>query len=124
MDEFDYQDYIILFDRLRCDDVIFHWDTFETSIGIMVPIVQGHDFGICLGTAILERDHLGVFAKCKFFDTYMGEAAKLGLTNSDDLTISCPVYRVKRDGKDIISGDIRCVSVITKGSALTYSGDQ
>lgn len=124
MDEFDYQDYILLYDRLRCDGVIFNQDAFRDSFQRIVPIVHGLEFNECLGMATLENDTLGVVAKCKFFDTDMGNVAKFALISSDELTLSCPIYRVKRDGKDVISGDIRCVSVIAKGSALTYTGNQ
>ena len=125
MGDFDYQDYILLYNRLRCDDVIFHPEVFKSCIGRTVPVVHGDGFNmVCLGTAIIEQDHLGVFAKCKFFDTDIGNLAKQILLDTDEMTISCPIYCVKRDGKHVISGDIRRINVIPKLSAFTYSGDQ
>lgn len=125
MDEFDYQDYILLYGSIRCDGVVFHPDAFKSSIGKTVPVVHGDGMNMtCLGRAILEQDTFGIIAKCKFWDTFMGESARLALLETDDLSLSCPIYRVKRDGKDVISGDIRRVNVIPKSSAFTYADNQ
>lgn len=127
MDEFDYQDYILLYDRMRSDGVIFHRGVFDKDIGKIVPIFNGNlafDATQCLGVASIEQDDIGLIAKCKFSDTYMGSSAKSALLETEDMTISCPVYCVKRDGENVTFGDIRAVAVICKNAAFTYSGDK
>lgn len=127
MDEFDYQDYIILFDRLRCDDVIFRSDAFDNSIGQTVPLLSRYDYfdmtrpDTILGIAILEKDLIGITAKCKFYDTEIGNIGKDIFIDGDDFVLSCPIFQVKRDGKDVIFGRIPCVVATPKFSAFTYA---
>lgn len=123
MDDFDYRDYIVLYDRLRCDGVTFNQDSFEGCIGRTVPITYGTGLdAICLGMAVIEHDQLGVFVKCKFVNNDYGVTTKQLLLDGK-MTVSCPIYRLKRDGIRVISGDIRVIIVIDSQWALTYRDD-
>ena len=118
---FDCQDYIIEYERLRCDDVIFHKGTFDKSIGHLIPVVLGRGTDcICVGHGILEECEYGIVATCKFNDTEVGHICKELFLNTDMLKLSCAVYRIRKDGKTIIDGYIPAVYVITKDMALTY----
>ena len=122
---FDCQDYVIEYDRLRCDDVMFHKGTFTKSIGHLIPVVCGRGSdAVCVGTGMLEECDQGIVATCTFNNTELGRICKEVYLNTDELRLSCAIYRIKRDGKNITDGYIPAIYVITKTMAFTYEEEK
>ena len=100
---FDYVDYILRYDRLYENDVIFLKDSFKENDGREVPIVytgNGHscyDASNHLGFAVLENREDGVIAKCTFAKYDTGLIAKDLIVNTKEFGISVYANRINYD---------------------------
>ena len=113
MTEFDYTDYIVVYDRKYNTGHTFLKDAFKTNYEQLVPIVHRMDHDICLGGATLVHREDGVVAKCIFGKYLEGELA-LKLLNEGKCGLSFLVIPVKRTGDLIESGTIRAVLLLSK----------
>lgn len=127
-DNFDYEDYILMYDRMYdggYNKHIFNKNTFISSLNREVPLayLSAHDAlhfdpSYCLGFAVLEDRGDGIVAKCKFANTDLAQLAKEELTTTDHYGLSLYANHITRDGPNIISGYILAVKVIPKASVL------
>lgn len=110
---YDFTDYIVVYDRKYTSGHTFLKDAFKTEPGQMVPIVHGRDHNVCLGCASLEHREGGVVAKCRFSKDSTGEVAAK-LIDEDKCGLSFLAIPVERDGDIITSGTIRAVLFLDK----------
>lgn len=131
MDSFDFTDYILRYDCLYENDVIFVKDCFKNSDGKPAPIVysgHGHD---CfdpeyhLGIAVLENRDDGVVAKCTFAGTDMGQIAKDLIVSTKEIGLSVYANRIHYDDmqepiklKKVLSANVAAVIAIPSVAVL------
>ena len=123
--EFDYVDYILHYDSVSENDVLFVKDSFKSSDGTTAPIVYSHgvhnyfDEDSVLGHAVIENRDDGVVAKCTFYDYGYGPIAK-ELVINNDYGISVYANRVSCDllqstgVKIVMSANVAAVIVLPK----------
>lgn len=72
---FDYTDYVVVYDRKYDSGLIFLKDSLKDDSAHFVPIIYGTDHNTCVGHAELEYRDDGVVAHCKFYDSDIGQLA-------------------------------------------------
>jgi HK97 family phage prohead protease len=84
-----------------------------------VPLVWQHmhsDPENVLGHAILENRQDGVYAYCKFNETAAGKNAKMLVQHGDIEALSIYANKLIQDGKNVVHGLIREVSLVMVGA--------
>lgn len=109
--DFDFTDYIVVYDRKYTDGSTFRKGAFKVTRQPFVPIIFSTNPKECLGHAVLEYRDGGVVAKCKFSDTSIAQMAKTWVVDQDLYGISFIADGVKRDGNAVTSGWISAVIV-------------
>ena len=106
--------------NLLCSDGrIIRENAFEECDGKTVPLVWNHqhnDPDSVLGHALLENRGDGVYAYCTFNDTESGQNAKLLVQHGDVDQLSIYANKLKQQGRDVIHGVIREVSLVLAGA--------
>lgn len=106
--------------NLLCSDGrIIRENAFEECDGKTVPLVWNHqhnDPDSVLGRALLENRGDGVYAYCTFNDTESGQNAKLLVQHGDVDQLSIYANKLKQQGRDVIHGVIREVSLVLAGA--------
>ena len=133
MDNFDFVDYILRYDKLYDSNVVFYKDSFKSSDGTIKPIVMNYDAHFqqhCLGEAVLENRDDGMVAKCRFNETDWGQAAKEIFANTDEYGISVYAIRIQYDNLDppsvilkVKSANVMAVIVVPKVGLIKVVGD-
>lgn len=116
MDEqFDFEGWATRF-NVRCSDQrVIMPEAFMHNDGKKVPLVWNHrhdrpDFVI--GHAYLYQRPEGIWAKGKFNNSYLGQASKELLHSGDISSLSICANKLKQDGKNVVHGEIREVSLV------------
>lgn len=94
-------------------------DAFAECDGKKVPLVWQHQHNSLenvLGHAVLENRKQGVYAYCKFNDTYMGNNAKELVAHGDITSMSIFANQLKQNGGNVIHGNIRELSLVLAGA--------
>lgn len=120
---------------VTCSDgrVIMH-DAFKDCDGEIVPLVWNHqhnDPNNILGHALLKNMGDGVYAYGYFNESESANVAKILLQHGDITSMSILANKLKEDGKKVMHGIIREVSLVVAGAnpkafienVLTHSGD-
>lgn len=120
---------------VTCSDgrVIMH-DAFKDCDGVIVPLVWNHqhnDPNNVLGHALLKNTGDGVYAYGYFNESESASVAKILLKHGDITSMSILANKLKEDGKRVMHGIIREVSLVVAGAnpkafienVLTHSGD-
>lgn len=120
---------------VTCSDgrVIMH-DAFKDCDGEIVPLVWNHqhnDPNNVLGHALLKNTGDGVYAYGYFNESESASVAKILLKHGDITSMSILANKLKEDGKRVMHGIIREVSLVVAGAnpkafienVLTHSGD-
>lgn len=106
--------------NLLCSDGrIIRENAFEECDGKKVPLVWNHqhnDPDAVLGYALLENRGGGVYTYGKFNDTDAGQNAKLLVQHGDIDQLSIYANKLKQQGRDVIHGVIREVSLVLAGA--------
>lgn len=106
--------------NLLCSDGrIIRKDAFKHCDGMTVPLVWNHQHNSpdeVLGHALLENREDGVYAYCTFNDTESGQNAKLLVQHGDVNQLSIYANKLKQQGRDVIHGAIREVSLVLAGA--------
>lgn len=106
--------------NLRCSDGrTIMKDAFKDNDGKKVPLVWNHkhnDPESVLGHAILENREDGVYAYCTFNSTESGQNAKMLVEHGDVSALSIYANQLKEQGKNVIHGLIREVSLVLAGA--------
>lgn len=105
---------------LKCSDGrIIRRGAFEVQDGAQVPLVWNHQrSGVdsVLGHAILENRDEGVYAYCSFNNTQQGKDAKEAVCHGDVTALSIWANNLVQEGKDVLHGVIREVSLVLAGA--------
>lgn len=106
--------------NLRCSDGrVIMKDAFKDCDGMTVPLVWNHrhtEPENVLGHALLENREEGVYGYCEFNDTENGKLAKSLVTHGDITQFSIYANKLKEEGKNVIHGLIREVSLVLAGA--------
>lgn len=106
--------------NLRCSDGrVIMKDAFKDCDGKQVPLVWNHrhtEPENVLGKAILHNLNEGVRAECYFNDTPTGQNAKKLVQHGDINQLSIFANQLKEQGKNVIHGVIREVSLVLAGA--------
>lgn len=105
---------------LRCGDgLTIRKDAFKSCDGMKVPLVWNHQHqspsGV-LGHAILENRDEGVYAYCSFNNTQNAKDAKEYVKHGDITSLSIWANNLEKNGRDILHGVIREVSLVLAGA--------
>lgn len=106
--------------NLLCSDGrIIMKDAFKEADGTRVPLVWNHQHNRpeeILGHALLENRDEGVYAYCSFNDTESGQAAKMCVQHGDINALSIYANKLKHNGRNVVHGIIREVSLVLAGA--------
>lgn len=94
-------------------------DAFKHNDGKIVPVVFNHqhnDINEVLGHALLENQKDGVYSYIRFNETESGRTAKLAVQHGDITNLSIYANQLKHDGSNVVSGNIREVSLVLAGA--------
>lgn len=105
---------------IRCSDgVTIKHDAFRDNDGHKVPLVWNHDYNSptnVLGHVLLEHRDTGVYGYGFFNSTQEAVSAKTLVTHGDISSMSIGARRLKRDGTNIVHGNIYEVSLVMAGA--------
>lgn len=106
--------------NLQCaDGRVILKDAFKHNDGQTVPLVWNHQHNNpeeVLGHALLENRDEGVYAYCTFNDTESGKTARLLVRHGDVDKLSIYANKLKHQGRNVIHGAIREVSLVLAGA--------
>lgn len=117
--KYDFSGYATRNDLLCADGRTIRAGAFSDCDGITVPIVYGHDhqsIDQVLGHGLLREVEDGVRVYGKFNNTPAGRSAKEAVQNGDLKYLSIYANKLKQNGKDVIHGMIREVSLVLAGA--------
>ena len=117
--DFDFGGWATRANLLCSDGRIIRENAFEECDGKKVPLVWNHqhnDPDAVLGYALLENRGDGVYTYGKFNDTDAGQNAKLLVRPGDIDQLSIYANKLKQQGRDVIHGVIREVSLVLAGA--------
>ena len=117
--DFDFGGWATRANLLCSDGRIIRENAFEECDGKKVPLVWNHqhnDPDAVLGYALLENRGGGVYTYGKFNDTDAGQNAKLLVQHGDIDQLSIYANKLKQQGRDVIHGVIREVSLVLAGA--------
>lgn len=106
-------------DLLCGDGRVIKKDAFKDNDGKTVSLVWNHehdDPNAVLGHAILENRDEGVYAYCTFNDTENGQAAKKLVQHGDVSSLSIWANKLKQNGREVLHGQIRELSLVLAGA--------
>ena len=106
-------------DLLCADGRVIRRDAFKDNDGQTVPLVYQHQHndptGI-LGHALLENRSDGVYAYCSFNDTPNAQHVKTAVEHGDVVSLSIYANKLVQEGKNVLHGMIREVSIVLAGA--------
>lgn len=106
--------------NVRCSDGrTIMKDAFIDCDGLKVPLVWGHrhdEPATVLGHALLENREEGVYTYGYFNDTESGKNAKTLVEHGDICALSIYANQLREQGKNVIHGLIREVSLVLAGA--------
>ena len=106
--------------NLRCSDgLTIMQNAFQENDGKKVPLIWNHghnDPSNVLGHAILENRDEGVYAYCSFNDTPSARDAKNMVAHGDINALSIYANQLKKQGTNVMHGQIREVSLVLAGA--------
>lgn len=116
---YDFGGYATRADLQCADGRVIRRDAFKDNDGQEVPLVWGHqhnDPELVLGHALLENREDGVYAYCKLNGTPKAKVAKELVRNGDIHAFSIYANNLVQNGKDVMHGVIREVSLVLSGA--------
>jgi len=119
MSSYDFSGWATRNDLQCADGRIIRRDAFKQQDGETVSLVWNHQHNTpdnVLGHALLENREDGVYAYCTFNDTESGKKAKKIVQHGDVVSLSIWANQLKQNGRDVIHGAIREVSLVLAGA--------
>lgn len=105
---------------LECSDGrIIRRNAFKDNDQQIVPLVWNHqhsEVANVLGHALLENRPEGVYAYCTFNDTPQGKEGKELVKHGDITSLSIYANHLKHQGRDVMHGSIKEVSLVLAGA--------
>ena len=117
--EYDFGGYATRNDIECSDGRVIRKDAFKDQDHTKVPMVYMHDhmaINNVLGHCLLENRPDGVYVYGKFNDTPEGLHGKESVKNGDVQALSIYANRLKQDGRNVVHGAIREVSLVLAGA--------
>ena len=117
--KFDFSGWATKANLLCSDGRVITSDAFKHMDGATVPIVWNHAHGSVLeilGKATLEHRDDGIYAYGAFNDTEAGQAAKVVVQHGDVTHLSIYANKLKHNGRNVVHGMIREVSLVMAGA--------
>lgn len=117
--KFDFCGYATRNDLLCSDGRTIRKDAFKDNDGKTVPLVWNHqhdDPSYVIGHALLENRADGVYAYCSLNNTPKGEDTRELVKHGDVVALSIYANKLKQEGKNVLHGAIREVSVVLAGA--------
>lgn len=118
--EYDFSGYATKFNIECMDGAIIRDSAFKDCDGKRVPIVYNHnhqDNSTVLGHGILEyRENDGMYMYAELNETENGKNAKEQVRHGDLTNFSIYANHIRRNGADVIHGNIREVSLVLAGA--------
>ena len=118
--EYDFSGYATKFNIQCADGAIIRDSAFKDCDGKRVPIVYNHnhqDNSTVLGHGILEyRENDGMYMYAELNETENGKNAKEQVRHGDLTNFSIYANHIRRNGADVIHGNIREVSLVLAGA--------
>ena len=117
--KYDFSGWATKNDLLCADGRVIRRDAFKDNDGQTVPLVYQHqhsDPASILGHALLENRDDGVYAYCSFNDTPNAQLVKSAVQHGDVVSLSIYANRLVQEGKDVLHGLIREVSIVLAGA--------
>ena len=106
-------------DLLCGDGRVIKKDAFKDNDGKTVSLVWNHehnDPNAVLGYAILENRDEGVYAYGFFNDSENGQLAKKLVSHGDVSSLSIWANKLKQNGREVLHGEIRELSLVLAGA--------
>jgi len=119
MKHYDFCGYATRNDLQCADGRVIRKDAFKQQDGETVSLVWNHQHNSpdnVLGHALLKNRDDGVYAYCTFNDTESGQTAKKVVQHGDVVSLSIWANQLKQNGKDVIHGVIRELSLVLAGA--------
>lgn len=116
---YDFGGYATRNDLLCSDGRTIRKNAFKDCDGMTVPLVWNHggnQLDNILGHALLENREDGVYCYCTLNDSEEGLAARTRVMHGDLTDLSIYANKLKQNGKDVIHGIIREVSLVMAGA--------
>lgn len=116
---YDFAGYVTKNDILCSDGVTIKQNAFMKSHGAKVPLVWNHDYNSpnnVLGHVILQQTDLGTYGYGYFNDTEEAQNAKEMVRHGDIASMSIGARKIKRQGNDVVHGEIYEVSLVLAGA--------
>ena len=117
--KYDFSGWATKNDLLCADGRVIRRDAFKDNDGQTVPLVYQHqhnDPASILGHALLENREDGVYAYCSFNDTPNAQLVKSAVEHGDVVSLSIYANHLVQNGKDVLHGLIREVSIVLAGA--------
>ena len=117
--DYDFGGYATRNDIECTDGRVICKDAFKDQDHTKVPMVYMHDhmaISNVLGHCLLENREDGVYVYGKFNDTPEGLHAKESVKNGDVQALSIYANRLKQNGRNVVHGAIREVSLVLAGA--------
>lgn len=106
-------------DLLCGDGRVIKKDAFKNNDGKRVSLIWNHDHDnpdAVLGHAILENRDEGVYAYGYFNDSENGKLAKQLVQHGDVSSLSIWANKLKQNGREVLHGEIRELSLVLAGA--------
>lgn len=117
--KYDFAGWVTKNDILCTDGVTIKHDAFKGNDQAKVPLVWNHDHSSpenVLGHVILHNQAEGVYGYGIFNDTPAGQNAKTMVQNGDIVAMSIAANRIKKQGTNVVHGNIFEVSLVLAGA--------
>ena len=119
IDGYDFAGYVTKNDILCSDGVTIKQNAFANSNGKKVPLVWNHNYdrpSNVLGHVTLKQTNLGTYGYGYFNDSEDAVHAKEMVKHGDIASMSIGAKRIKRQGNNVIHGEIYEVSLVLAGA--------
>lgn len=117
--KWDFAGYVTRNDIQCSDGLVIKQDAFSGSTNRTVPLVWQHDYNSpsnVLGLIELENKKDGVYGYGVFNDTENAQDAKILVQHGDVNAMSIGAKGIRKDGNNVVSGEIYEVSLVLKGA--------
>lgn len=117
--KYDFAGYVTKNDILCSDGVTIKQNAFMQSHGAKVPLVWNHDYNSpnnVLGHVVLQQTDLGTYGYGYFNDTDEAQNAKEMVRHGDIASMSIGARKIKRQGSNVVHGEIYEVSLVLAGA--------
>lgn len=116
---YDFAGYVTKNDILCSDGVVIKQNAFKHVNGLKVPLVWNHNYDSpnnILGHVVLEQQALGTYGYGYFNDTDEAQNAKAMVKHGDISSMSIGARKIKRNGNNVVHGEIYEVSLVLAGA--------